>query len=321
MPEKKGTKNPLVSIVMITYNQDKYIQKAIDSILSQQTVFKYEVIIGEDCSTDKTRDICIDYSTKYPDKIRLLLHDNNIGMYQNFLESMKLTKGKYIAICEGDDFWTNPEKLQMQYNFLEKNPDFAGIHTKVDYIDKNGCKTGISNLMPENTSSINFNYLLQKNVICTCSFMFRRSILDNTVLSLLKQTPIQDYTLFLATALKGNIYYLDKVTAAYRRSFGVTANWIFSETKRKHLIIYSLFEKHYNLKKHRRALYAAKQYHYYHSIRSTNRLQKGPHLARLLWYSLLTSLCHPKIRVYKIPFRDIVKAIYRNKPKLRNWLK
>ena len=90
-------KQPTVSVVVITYNQVKYIRKSIEGILSQKTDFEYELIIGEDCSTDRTRDICIQYSQESPEKIRLLLHQQNIGMHQNVIQTLRSARGKYIA--------------------------------------------------------------------------------------------------------------------------------------------------------------------------------------------------------------------------------
>ena len=102
--------SPLVSICVITYNQEKYIAQAIDGVLMQQTDFPIELIIGEDCSPDNTRKICLDYKNKYPDKIKLLLPDKNKGSMRNFIDTMQAANGKYIALCEGDDYWTDWQK-------------------------------------------------------------------------------------------------------------------------------------------------------------------------------------------------------------------
>lgn len=111
-----------VSVFMITYNHEKYISQAIEGVLMQQTSFKYEIVIGEDCSTDSTREIVVSYKKKYSDRIKLLLHDVNIGAINNHIVTFNACNGKYIAFCEGDDYWTDPYKLQKQVDFLEKNP-------------------------------------------------------------------------------------------------------------------------------------------------------------------------------------------------------
>ena len=223
---------PQLSVVMITFNQERYIAMAIESILKQKTKFDYELIIGEDCSSDDTRNICIRYQKLYPNKIHLTPGDKNLGPIQRFLATISFAKGRYIAICEGDDYWTDPRKLQMQYDVLKKNPSYSGIHTKVYYIDGDDQITGIGDIMPSATDTVGFDYLVQQNVIRTCSFMFRADVLDETVCKMLATSPMPDYTLFLTTALKGDIYYLRDITAAYRNRFGVTANWKFPQTKK-----------------------------------------------------------------------------------------
>lgn len=114
-----------VSVCMIAYNHEKYIAQAIEGVLMQVTNFDYELVIGEDCSTDNTRAICLDYQRRYPDKIRLLLREKNLGMMQNFVQTLNACTGQYVAMLEGDDYWTSPRKLQTQADFLDAHPDFS----------------------------------------------------------------------------------------------------------------------------------------------------------------------------------------------------
>ncbi len=123
---KTGANNELkVCVCMLTYNHENYIARAIEGVLMQQTNFPVELIIGEDCSTDNTRQVCFEYRERYPDKIRLRLPDKNIGMCKNLYETLAACDGKYIAMCEGDDYWTDPLKLQKQVDFLESHPDYT----------------------------------------------------------------------------------------------------------------------------------------------------------------------------------------------------
>ena len=105
-----------VSICMITFNHEKFIGQAIEGVMMQITDFEYKLIIGEDCSTDKTRQICIDFKEKYPEKIILRLPEKNIGVIPNFIENLDICSKdyKYTAMCEGDDYWIDPLKLQKQ---------------------------------------------------------------------------------------------------------------------------------------------------------------------------------------------------------------
>ena len=116
---------PLVSVFMMAYNHEKYISEAIEGVLMQNTNFDFDIVIGEDCSTDNTRQIILDYQRKYPGKFKLLLHKENIGAMANQQAVFSACTGKYIAICEGDDYWTDPYKLQKQVDFLEDNNGFV----------------------------------------------------------------------------------------------------------------------------------------------------------------------------------------------------
>ena len=116
---------PLLSIVTITYNHEPYIAKTIEGVLMQQVKFPIELIIAEDCSTDGTRSICQQYAEQYPDLIRLITSESNVGAIANERRAMLAARGKYIALCEGDDYWTDPLKLQKQVDFLEAHPDYS----------------------------------------------------------------------------------------------------------------------------------------------------------------------------------------------------
>lgn len=116
---------PLLSVVTITYNHAPYIAKCIEGVLMQQVNFPMEFIVAEDCSTDGTRAICEEYAKKYPDLIRLLPSEGNMGAVMNEQRAFEAARGKYIATCEGDDYWTNPLKLQKQVDFLESHSDYS----------------------------------------------------------------------------------------------------------------------------------------------------------------------------------------------------
>ena len=116
---------PLLSIVTITYNHEPFIAKTIEGVLMQQVNFPIELIIAEDCSTDGTRAICQQYAEQYPELIRLITSESNVGAIANERRAMLAARGKYIAFCEGDDYWTDPLKLQKQVDFLESHPDYS----------------------------------------------------------------------------------------------------------------------------------------------------------------------------------------------------
>src|SRR5690606_30314404 len=126
--------SPMVSVRVATYQHAPYIANCLDSLLMQKTTFPFEIIVGEDESTDGTREICIEYAKKFPDRIRLFLRDRTLSQYIvdgkvvarfNSRWNNMSCRGRYVAICEGDDSWMNPNKLQMQVDFLESNPDYS----------------------------------------------------------------------------------------------------------------------------------------------------------------------------------------------------
>jgi glycosyltransferase involved in cell wall biosynthesis len=124
--------DPLVSVKMITYNHAAFITQAIECVLKQKTNFPFELVIGEDCSTDGTRDIVFDYQKKYPNIIRVITSEKNVGMKKNAYRAVKACRGKYVAFCEGDDYWHNPEKLQKQVDYLESHPECGAVHSSFD---------------------------------------------------------------------------------------------------------------------------------------------------------------------------------------------
>lgn len=127
--QNKFVHEPLVSVRILAYNHEKYITRAIESVLNQKCDFLYEILIGEDCSTDSTRLICLEYQKKYPDIIKLILNDNNIGLIKNYVNVTNEARGKYIACCAGDDYWCDDYKLTKQVDFLEKNSDYSMCFT------------------------------------------------------------------------------------------------------------------------------------------------------------------------------------------------
>lgn len=141
---------PDVSAFIITYNQEKTIAQTIESILMQEGDFTLELVIGEDCGTDGTREICRAYQQRYPDRITLLLQDTNQGITKNFLDTLQLCRGSYLNVCAGDDYWCDRQKIAKQLAFLEANPGYGVVSTG-GYrllVEKNKLDEGIPPLHP-----------------------------------------------------------------------------------------------------------------------------------------------------------------------------
>lgn len=120
---------PAVSVIVTTYNHAQYIDECMSHILSQKFNQDYEIIIAEDCSTDETREICKRYQQQYPNKIRLLLQETNQGFMRNYASLLNLCRGKYIAVCSGDDYWCDDKKLQKQFDCLESKAGYGFVRT------------------------------------------------------------------------------------------------------------------------------------------------------------------------------------------------
>src|SRR5512133_148878 len=112
-----------VSVLVMTYNHEKFIQQALDSVAMQATNFDYEILISEDCSTDRTREIVLEFQKEHPDKVRLLLSKTNVHSNQVVVRGIRAAQGQYLAMLDGDDYWTSPTKLQKQADFLDGHPE------------------------------------------------------------------------------------------------------------------------------------------------------------------------------------------------------
>jgi len=168
---------PLVSICTITYNHEKYISEALDSFLMQETNFPFELVVDDDCSPDGTAGVIKSYIEKFPNIIKANLREKNVGMMPNFIENMQRAKGKYIALCEGDDYWTDPLKLQRQKNFLDQNKDYILCYHHHILVNNQ------SQIIDYNNTSSHFNsFVNPEELICaeryikTCTVFFRNII-------------------------------------------------------------------------------------------------------------------------------------------------
>jgi len=172
-------KNPLVSVIIPSYNRANTVSQTIDSIVSQQCVFDFEIIIGDDCSMDNAREVLLAYQKKYSEKIKLLFHEENIGLGANWATCVRECCGKYIANCDNDDFWHNPQKLQLQVDFLEQYPQYGLCHT--DYRKFNRITGEIKEYKCRNISvggeTQQQSVMRGHFVCCNASVMYHRNVL------------------------------------------------------------------------------------------------------------------------------------------------
>jgi glycosyltransferase involved in cell wall biosynthesis len=209
---------------MVTYNHAGYIAQALDSVLAQRTDFSFEIIIGDDMSGDHTIDILHAYAVKYPQLIRLLLNKVNIGATANVGNVLKAAKGKYIAMLEGDDYWSHTSKLQQQRDFLDENLDCAICYHKVSMIDRHGNVVG---LLPKDEYRVPRaslkDLIVRDSFMATCSLMFRNKLYEYFPALYYTNRNMCDWPMNILNAEYGDIGYIDENMGVYRSSSSDTA--------------------------------------------------------------------------------------------------
>lgn len=238
---------PVVSIVIITYSHEKYIEEAINGVLIQNCNFEIELIIANDCSPDKT-DLIIKNIIKTNEKARKIIkyfkQDKNIGMMPNFIYAMEQCKGKYIALCEGDDYWTNPLKLQKQVDFLEANKDFVMCFHQVNSLFKNNkISINTDTFSENNEATFTIENLAQRNFISTPSVVFRNNIVKFPDWYLI--SPVGDYVLWMLLSDYGKIKYLPNNMAVYRVGVGTWSRQNTITINEKWIKVLKLLEAHF----------------------------------------------------------------------------
>jgi glycosyltransferase involved in cell wall biosynthesis len=212
-----------VSVLMLAYNHEKYIEQAVRGVMMQEGDFECELVIGEDCSTDSTRKIVEQLRDEFPDKIVLLLHPRNIGMIPNMMAVYEACQGKYIAICEGDDYWADPHKLQKQIDYLESNPDcrLCFHAAKIVYVDEPHRSDGLK--APRPGIPIDLSSWMKHKYLATASVLFRKP--PTALPSWFSQLEYSgDYPLFvwLLSVVGGTMHYMaePEPMCVYRRHAG-----------------------------------------------------------------------------------------------------
>lgn len=242
----------LVTIWCITYNHELFIRDAIESFLMQKTDFRYEIIIHDDASTDNTAEIVREYEEKYPDLIygiyqtqnQLKKNQPNIKWLQDI--AIQNCHGKYIAACEGDDYWLDIQKLQMQIDYLEMHPECVmTVHDTVD-LDYKKHSVKARNIYAKDCQIPADDIILQKALLPTASMVYRKVILEMDGFFL--DAGVGDYPCLLYALTKGTIYYFSRIMAVYRK--GHAGSWRSSMENIKYNFLHSLrivaFLKKYN---------------------------------------------------------------------------
>ncbi len=227
---------PVISVIVCTFNQQDTIGRTLDSVLMQQCHVPIEIVIGEDCSTDQTLTICQDYVQRYPDIIRILANEHNKGVVDNYFDCILACRGEYIADCAGDDFWTDPLKLEKEVSIMERHPEVTLVHTNWNCYNEHTGKIRRSPQKPFEAPFTIGKEMLEAIIIQTkvpvihlCTSLYRKSIIRKVLLtddSLLrnKEYGCEDLQICFLMALRGTIAYLPEVTLNYSQGGETISN-------------------------------------------------------------------------------------------------
>lgn len=218
------TINPIISICVTTYNLEKYISIALDSFLNQKTEFSYEIVICDDKSEDNTIDIINSYIKKYPTMIRLFEAEKNLGMLPNFIKSLNVAKGKYIAVCDGDDYWIDEYKLQKQVSFLEKNHEFSACYANSFVINQETGEKNVAKLHvwdEANSDELLFHDDFRKDNVPLSpghisAFVFRNVMQNNYPIWFYEVDGVTDFPLYMMLSKFGKAKFINEQMSVYR---------------------------------------------------------------------------------------------------------
>lgn len=207
------TSVPLVSIAVLTYNHEQFIAETIDGFLAQNTTFDFEIVIGDDASIDNTQSILKDFQDKHPKKFNIVYHKNNIGMIPNFVDVINRCTGKYIAFCEGDDYWLDSKKLQIQTDFLESNNEYAICFHDVKIFDQTKLELIDDNITSAKKEDYNLDDLTKGNFMHTPTVLLRN---DFNLPKNFNELPIGDWPLYMSMLKQRKIKKINRVMSVYR---------------------------------------------------------------------------------------------------------
>jgi glycosyltransferase involved in cell wall biosynthesis len=256
MDADKREKTMKLSVFMLAYNQADYIERALNSALMQDTNFPYEIVVGEDCSTDGTREIVERYQREYPDKIKALLRPQNIGMHANIRETMAACQGEYIAFLEGDDYWLSAAKLQKQVDFLDAHPECVLCFHPVLVMDtimgeeyEYGPTTQrLMHDRMERKESYDLFDALQEPFVTTCSVVARNHVLDGFP-KWVTQLAMSDWPVNVLYAAHGRLGCIHETMAAYlRHPGGAWSKLTRKEQFEQTAAMYKHLDKHFEYK-------------------------------------------------------------------------
>lgn len=246
----------MLSVIIISYNQEKYIRDAIDSVINQKTEYKYEIILADDCSKDNTFNIMEEYATRYHDKVVLLKRKFNLGATNNSFTACCESKGKYIAILEGDDYWCDKNKIQLQISFLEKNKDYIAVSHIQKGIDEENNITGYFPSWVSKDCDVTIDDFLKEKLFSETSTIFRNIYLNDKLKYDIKQLAgfskeVGDYQKCILLLSEGKVRIINKPMMIYRNfhnSNNYNSRYKLDEICLEHIKITNKLDNYYDRK-------------------------------------------------------------------------
>lgn len=231
-------KQPLVSVLILAYNHEKYLADAIEGVLLQKTDFPLEILIGEDQSTDGTNAVALRFLENYPDRIRILTAKRNVGAMKNFDRLLGHSRGQLLAFCEGDDYWTHSDKLSEQVDYLQKNTGVdISFHSCHFSFGDDGEPVGP--YIADRCSRIFSKVDVIRGgggFMPSASIVIRRDAVDKIPAKVFEKSPMGDYLVQVYGSLKGGAYYINRSMCVYRR--GHSTSWNFSLNNIENLLAF-----------------------------------------------------------------------------------
>jgi dTDP-4-amino-4,6-dideoxygalactose transaminase/glycosyltransferase involved in cell wall biosynthesis len=219
-----------VSVILVTYNHERYVGQAIESVLAQEAPFAFELLVTEDCSTDGTRDVVRAYAARHPERIRTFLSERNLCSNEVFTRALRAARGRYVAVLDGDDYWTSPEKLRKQVDYLRAHPECSLCHHDVLVVPTGPAATtteprSFSQTRPPDIAGM--PHILRDCFVGACSPLFRREAIAELP-AWYDEAELADWALFIIAAQHGPFGYLHERLGAYRkheRGLWTGRNW------------------------------------------------------------------------------------------------
>lgn len=205
-----------VSVLVVTYNHERFVRQALDSVLAQRLPQPFEILVSEDCSTDGTREVVQGYAQSHANVMRLLLSERNLHSNEVVARGFRAARGRYVALLDGDDFWTSDDKLRAQVAFLDARPDLTICFHNVQLVDDGSQSMGRLWNGPGQPDVSGLHELLRGNFIATSSVVYRRAAVAEVPAWYGGFFPVTDWPLHVLFAREGGIGYLDRTLGAYR---------------------------------------------------------------------------------------------------------